>query len=553
MRRRILQAVAAGAVSAVVLTAAPATSVADTGTGQHPRDGKGAAQKPGGKKVDSRTKGNHPKPSTRGNKGQKGNKGNKGKGGWNKPTKHHHGKDKGAVTGKAIQRHLKKFQAIADANDGNRATGTSGYEASAKYVEKKLRKAGYKPVRQYFDVETFTVSDLTVTVPGVTFTPIAMSYSSSTPEAGVSGALVTPAQAQGCDAAAWSGVDATGKIAVVSRGTCAFADKAAVAGTAGAVGIIVYNNTDGPLNGTLGEPNPNSAPAVGVTQEEGTALLAAAASGATGFFDLQATIETAETFNVIAETKGGNPDNVVMLGAHLDGVEEGPGINDNASGSAAILETAIKLGNDNKGNHGKRGHHGKKGKGHHPKSAIRNKVRFAWWGAEELGLHGSEHYVSDLQTNDPAGLEKLAVYLNFDMVGSPNFIIGVYDADESTYPAPVEVPEGSAAAEKAFTDYFDSIDQPWVDTEFSGRSDYQAFIEAGVPATGLFTGADGTKTEAEVALFGGTAGIAYDPNYHSAGDDITNVNAEALDINGRAIGQITRQFAKSTRAINGVR
>ena len=551
MRRRILQAVAAGAVSAVVLTAAPATSMADTGAGQHPRDGKGAAQKPGSKKVDSRTKGNHPKPSTRGNKG---NKGNKGKNGWNKPTKHQHGKDKGAVTGKAIYRHLVKFQAIADANDGNRAAGTSGYEASAKYVEKKLRKAGYEPERQYFTARTYSNESVSATVAGLTLEPIAMSFSTSTPVGGVTGALVAPAVATGCDAAAWSGVDATGKIAVVSRGTCSFAEKAAAAGAAGAGAVIIYNNTTGALNGTLSAPNPASAPAVGVTQAEGQSLVAAIATGATGTVDVQGTSAEAETFNVIAETKAGRDDNVVQLGAHLDGVEEGPGINDNASGSAGILETAIQLAEDGAnsvGHHGKKGH-GKKGKKGKAKNAsakqFKNKVRFTWWGAEESGLQGSNYYVSQLTEEDA---EKIAVYLNFDMIGSPNYIIGVYDADESTYPAPVEVPEGSEAAEARFTDYFDKIGQPWVDTEFSGRSDYQAFILNGIPATGLFTGADGTKTEAEVALFGGTAGITYDPNYHSANDDIDNVSKKALDINGRAIGKVTRGLAKSTKDING--
>ena len=198
----------------------------------------------------------------------------------------------------------------------------------------------------------------------------------------------------------------------------------------------------------------------------------------------------AESFNVIAETKQGRDDNVVMLGAHLDGVEEGPGINDNGTGSATILEVAVQLA---KGN-------------------IRhdNTVRFAWWGAEELGLIGSTAYVDELATQE-GELDRIATYLNYDMVGSPNYIIGVYDADQSTYPAPVDVPEGSEATEDVLTDWFDSIGQPWVDTEFSGRSDYQAFILNGVPASGLFTGADDVKTDEEVALFGGTAGITHDP------------------------------------------
>ena len=212
--------------------------------------------------------------------------------------------------------------------------------------------------------------------------------------------------------------------------------------------------------------------------------------------DLTSHTEVAESFNVIAETKQGRDDNVVMLGAHLDGVEEGPGINDNGTGSATILEVAVQLAKSHTPHH--------------------NTVRFAWWGAEELGLIGSTAYVEELATQE-GELDRIATYLNYDMVGSPNYIIGVYDADESTYPAPVDVPEGSEATEDVLTSWFDSIGQPWVDTEFSGRSDYQAFILNGVPASGLFTGADDVKTAEEVALFGGTAGITHDPNYHSVG------------------------------------
>ena len=217
--------------------------------------------------------------------------------------------------------------------------------------------------------------------------------------------------------------------------------KAAAAHAVGAEAVIVYNNAAGPLNGTLGGVNPDSAPATGVTQEVGQALLAKMANGpVTMSFVLDKTMEERETFNVLAETKTGRDDNVVMVGAHLDGAPEGAGINDNGSGSAGILETAVQIGKAKK---------------------LNNKVRFAWWGAEELGLIGSDYYVQDLVDNDPAELEDIATYLNFDMIASPNHIIGVYDADESTYEAPVEVPAGSAETEDVFTDYFDGINQPW--------------------------------------------------------------------------------------------
>lgn len=445
------------------------------------------------------------------------------------------------VTGDAVMQRLQDFQDIADANGGNRAMETPGYEASAVYVEDALRAAGYEPERQYFTFEDLVTDDLSLTAAGVEVTSdvYPAEFAPDTPDDGVTGPIVQPADelVQGCTAETWDGVAVEGAVALISRGSCPFADKARFAAEAGAAAVILYNNTDGALNPTLGEESDVWVPTVGITQVDGQAILAALAGGAEAVatYDLQTHVEEFETFNVIAQTPGGRGNNVVMVGAHLDSVEDGPGINDNGSGSAAILEVAVQLAAATDGG-----------------QDVVNAVRFAWWGAEEVGLRGSTHYVSDLVANDPAALDDIATYLNFDMVGSPNYIIGVYDANESTYPAPVEVPPGSAETEAVFTDYFDGIDQAWVDTEFSGRSDYQAFIENGVPASGLFTGADGSKTAEEVALFGGTEGIFYDPNYHSPEDTIDNVDATALDIMSRAIGHAVAALSEDTFAINGV-
>ncbi|GMA38192.1 M20/M25/M40 family metallo-hydrolase [Mobilicoccus caccae] len=440
-----------------------------------------------------------------------------------------------AVTTEGVMTHLNKFEAIAKANDNNRAAGTSGYEEAAKYVESQMRAAGYSTERQYFDFvfEQVRAAGLAVVSPqqrAVEQNP--MSYSPGTPAAGITAALVKPANEQGCDAAAWNGIDAKGKIALVSRGTCSFGEKSKAAGAAGAAAVIIYNNAEGALNGTLGGIDAGHVPTTGVTKAEGQSLLDLMNAGpVTMKFVLDKTVENRKTFNVLAETKGGSADNVVMVGAHLDGVGDGPGINDNASGSAAILEVARQFQQRN------------------IQGKPANKVRFAWWGAEEIGLLGSTHYVNDLKANNPQKLGKIATYLNFDMVGSPNHIIGVYDANESTYKAPVAVPAGSAATESVFTDYFDKIGQPWVDTEFSGRSDYQAFIENGVAAGGLFTGADGSKTAREVELFGGTEGVQYDPNYHTPKDDLTNINKAALGINVKAIAHAVLTLAESTKSL----
>jgi len=436
------------------------------------------------------------------------------------------------VSTKKVQRHLAAFQEIADENGGNRAAFTPGYEESARYVERTLRKAGYRTERDPFSFDREVVDAATLTAGATEYEVDQMQYSPNAPAGGITGDLVAPTDTFGCTPDTWTNVVATGKIALISRGGCAFADKAVNAEAAGVVGVVVYNNVpDVQLSGTLGSEGLVTIPVAGIRQADGQALAAGLPGTVTVTLDLVSHFETVESFNVIAETRQGRDDNVVMLGAHLDGVEEGPGINDNATGSAAILEVAVQLAKSHTRHH--------------------NTVRFAWWGAEELGLEGSTAYVEELATQE-GELDRIATYLNFDMIGSPNYIIGVYDANESTYPAPVEVPEGSAATEAVLTSWFDSVGQPWVDTEFSGRSDYQAFILNGVPASGLFTGADDVKTEEEVALFGGTAGITHDPNYHSADDDLSNVNTKALGIMTKAIAAATFSLAWDTSAINGV-
>jgi Zn-dependent M28 family amino/carboxypeptidase len=220
---------------------------------------------------------------------------------------------------------------------------------------------------------------------------------------------------------------------------------------------------------------------------------------------------------------------VVMAGAHLDSVIEGPGINDNGSGSAAILETALMMAN----------------------TKPENTIRFGWWAAEEQGLVGSADYVEGLSQ---AERDRIALYMNYDMVGSPNYIQMVYDADESTFPAPegVTIPAGSTAIEDLYESYYTKIGEPYDDTEFSGRSDYEAFILNDIPSSGLFTGAEVPKTEEQQAIWGGVAGEAFDQCYHQACDDITNIDPHALEVNSDLIAFAMLTFAYSTESVNGV-
>jgi hypothetical protein len=143
-------------------------------------------------------------------------------------------------------------------------------------------------------------------------------------------------------------------------------------------------------------------------------------------------------------------------------------------------------------------------------------------------------------------------YLNFDMIGSPNHVFFIYDGDDSDGVGAPAGPAGSAAIEAAFKAYFDAFAVPTQGTDFSGWSDYGPFIAQGIPAGGLFTGAEGIKTAAQVALWGGTAGQQYDPCYHQACDTYANVNEYALGMNADALAQVVAGYAADTAAVNGV-
>ncbi|MEU5200496.1 M28 family metallopeptidase [Streptomyces scabiei] len=203
-------------------------------------------------------------------------------------------------------------------------------------------------------------------------------------------------------------------------------------------------------------------------------------------------------YNLIADWPGGDTNQVVMAGSHLDSVTSGAGINDNGSGSAAVLETALAVARAN----------------YQPTKHL----RFAWWGAEELGLVGSRYYVNNLSSANRA---RISGYLNFDMIGSPNPGYFVYDDDR--------------VIEQTFKDYFTGIGVPTeIETEGDGRSDHAPFKSAGVPVGGLFTGASRTKTAAQATKWGGTSGQAFDRCYHSSCDNTSNINDTALDRNSDA-------------------
>ncbi|MFI7455608.1 M20/M25/M40 family metallo-hydrolase [Nonomuraea sp. NPDC049714] len=445
-----------------------------------------------------------------------------------------------AVSGKNVNKHLKVLQAIAKVNDDTRVSGTRGFDLSRDYVARKLRAAGYKVTVQPFEflfegyrtppVLQSTGADPKTYTYGFFSDYVAMGDSPAGSASGQTQAVdvVLPpgepnSSTSGCEASDFDGFVA-GRIALMQRGTCNFRVKVDNAMAAGASGAIVFNEgqegrTEVDLNPVLGGPGvtiPSFFTSFAVGQE-----LAATAGGSVTM-NWDPVSETRTTYNVIAETRRGDPGNVVMVGAHLDSVQEGPGINDNGSGSAGILEVALKFA----------------------KAKPKNQVRFAFWGAEEFGLLGSQHYVDALPAEER---EKIALYLNFDMIASPNYTFGVYDGDGDAFGT--AGPEGSAQIEEDFEKFYAGRGLPFTATAFTGRSDYGPFIAAGIPAGGLFTGAEVLKTEEEAAIFGGTAGIPLDPCYHSACDTIENVSAKALDVNSDAIATLVATYAFDTGTI----
>ncbi len=446
------------------------------------------------------------------------------------------------VSAEGTKEHLTAFQRIADQNGGNRAAGLEGYEASVEYVVDTLEAAGWNVSIDEFDYNFIGPSTLEQLSPAQAVYETGAFSGSGAGE--VTGNVIPVdinlvgdrASDSGCEADDFTGIDWSGPadIALVQRGTCNFGDKAFFAEQAGAEAVIIFNQGNSPDREALivadassrtdGTSVQHGIPVVGASFQQGVAL---SAEGSTAYVFVPEPDPRPQK-NVIAELPGKNDDNVVMAGAHLDSVQEGPGINDNGSGSAALLEIAENLS----------------------KVKPQNTIRFAWWGAEEDGLLGSQAYVDGLSQ---AEKDRIALYLNFDMVASPNYIFMVYDGNESSWPAPVEVPDGSVQIEELFERYYTSVGEPYDDAEFSGRSDYEAFILEGIPAGGLFTGAEVVKTAEQQAIWGGVAGESYDQCYHAACDNLANINQHALEVNVDAIATAVLAFGYSTESVNGVR
>lgn len=377
--------------------------------------------------------------------------------------------------------HLEALEEIAGDNGGHRERGSTGYQAAADYVTETLEAAGYDVGQLTQDAEVVVESGSTFTVGVDHYTTIPMSGTPST-DGAIEAPLSVPADPVGCAAADYG--SAADTVIVVERGDCTFGQKSALAAEAGALGLIVYS-ADGAtfFAGDLGSGT-EAVPSVTVASDTST-LLGQAEAGERATFSVNVVTESVSTVNVIADWPG-EPDRVVILGAHLDSVTAGPGINDNASGVALTLALAERWAAD----------------------GMAEGIRLAFWDAEEIGLLGSRAYVDALTDAEVGGI---AAYVNLDMVASPNGVVGVYGDDPAR-----------GVVERSFGD------DPFVDVDLAGFSDHAVFQGRGVPVAGVHTGAGEEQSAADVEVFGGVEGQPRDECYHQECDDLETVDTPAV-------------------------
>jgi hypothetical protein len=468
------------------------------------------------------------------------------------------------VNQKDLWSYMVKFQQIADANPGadghpSRNSGEPGYKASADYVASVMKAAGYDVRLQeykfhYFSFVGTPVMDEVSPTPrsfqvGKDFNPAAIAGSVTAHVQSVGGTVVpaspTPSSASGCQAADFAGFT-PGNIALIQRGTCTFAQKVANAEAAHASAVVIFNEgnpgrTDvftGSLAGS------ETIPVLFTTYDAGVLLYNQATSGQDPVLTVNVQIiddPNRSDWNVIADSKGGDPNNVLVIDAHLDAIY-GAGMLDNASGSATILDIAQQLKNTN----------------------TRNKLRFIWFGGEELGLYGSDYYVNTLPADE---LAKIKFDLDADVTATPNYVAGVLDPKDGVTlfgrnpgtPMPPSIFAPSAIGRDYGIDYLNSIGKNHILFSADGTDAFM-FQQAGIPASGVLTGQDCCKLASDVALFGGyegnfegtvpgTDGGCVDNPFRWC-DNLSNNDPEVLTWMSKTFANMVGHMAYDTQVFN---
>ncbi|KAK6516036.1 hypothetical protein TWF281_004626 [Arthrobotrys megalospora] len=428
------------------------------------------------------------------------------------------------VTKNKLMKNLKDFQTISDWNAGNRAFNSPGYTSSVNYVKSHLATSKlWRTWTQSFDAFYYKIES-TMVVDGKTYIVGSVGYSQWLEEIlfSVNGEVVEgPAGNAACTVAGYSSLDVQGKIVLVEGGACpdsptnppwyaqTIIPRFRAAYQAGALAVVVqadinYNDPVGIRSGNVGPPSPPfSLPSGYMSYADGAHLRslirrrAEDSSPVVVQFDNIWNAGDRNTQNLFTESVGGDPRKVIMLGAHLDSVVNGAGINDNGSGSSLLITLFHAL----------------------QKYCPKHRIRLAWWGAEEGGLNGSNHYTSNLSQEEN---DDILLYLNFDMIGRGYF--GVFNGSnvaDPGVPYSLTAPPGSDVIEQLFIDYLVDNGYPITNEPLTSNTDHAGFVGLGKPVGGMHSGSLGVDT-----------------CYHRACDDINNVNGTHIEIIGKAVAHV---------------
>lgn len=400
-----------------------------------------------------------------------------------------------------------------------RVIGSPGHWNTISYITRELRKLDsyYKISTQPFNATDGKVNSFSLLIDGQEPKSLApLTLTPPTPNLKpVHGNLVL-VNGNGCSKDDFPHFSKD-NIVLIKRGECSFQDKSINAGRAGALGVVIYNE-GGPFQGTISSPTGEEVASVTVDQKEIQKYIDELTKSPKTKIEttlyIDSYVKQITTLNVIAETRGGDHNNFVSLGAHSDSVSAGPGLNDDGSGTISLIEVAKQL----------------------TKFKVKNAVRFAWWAAEEEGLIGSNYYAESLSESEN---QKIRVFMDYDMMASPNFINSIYDANNE------EHPNGSGNLRDLYIDFYKSRGLNYTLEVFDGRSDYVGFLDAGIPCGGIAAGAEGVKNKKLQEQFGGEVGKWFDPCYHQLCDDLDNLNYDAWIVNTQLIAHSVAVYAKS--------
>ena len=454
-----------------------------------------------------------------------------------------------------LWKHMVAFQNIATANPGpdghpSRNIGEPGYLASAQYVAAKMKAAGYRVQLQEYTVPYFNYTAMAYfdqVAPASSTYALRADWNPATYSGSgnvtatvqpVGGILIpapsSPTNHSGCSAGDFAGFTA-GNIALIQRGWCGYWTKVHNAEAAGAIGVIIFNEGStgrtGALRGSLAPYSPVSIPVAMASYAIGVDFYTKynAAQNPSAHIDVQTVHDPYRAdYNVIADSPYGDPNHVVVVEGHLDAIY-GAGMLDSASGSATILETGLKMSH----------------------TKTRNQLRYVWFGGEELGLYGSEHYVFNLSDEDAA---KIVFDIDSDVTATPNYVMAIADpANSGNAPdwSPAMI-EASQRGNDYFREYFNANHLPYVDWSNDGTDSWM-FSWRNIPNTGILTGQDCCKGQDEVDLFGGYLGN-YEGNVPSFdggfvdrpflwGDNLENNDPWVLETVSKAFAYVTWKLA----------